>query len=192
MANSDSIISNRDNNSGIDKEEKEMEYYMGILCKWDTHTTPLYTFVDDILNGFSGDYSERVPDEFLKQVYRLRNQSVRQIDIDKWIRISPNTDPILRRLYAFWKTKCEGKFIKSSIICFIITIAIDDLCRKWFKETIRNRYHLLWHERNCPYEGTVNENDLTEFVKQYWYQPQRLERLTLEYVKRMLEPLCEN
>lgn len=196
MSNSASFLSDSYDDPSIEQdEEQQMAYYMDILRNWETYTRPLYLFTDKILNGFNGDYSERVPDEFLECVYKFRNEHVEQITIDKWVRLSSNTDPILRRLYAFWKAKCEGKFVKRSVRCFMVTMAIDDFNTKWSRSLDRSIYNLVWNKTDVwdrPRDVVPNTNDLVIQLREYWYEPMRIGRLTLEYIKKVLEPCCEN
>jgi hypothetical protein len=163
--------------------QQETEHYMSVLSRWHSREMQIHNFIHEILNGFDGDYSERVPDEFLERVYKYQGGDCQQHVIDRWVRTSCNTDPALRRLYAFWKAKCNGKITNRKIRPFMVIMAIDELYTKWYCEITHICHRLRWHDKECPVTIEQNNDDLTHYVKAFWYEPKRLERLTIDYIK---------
>lgn len=94
--------------------------------------------IDEIVHGFNGNVSEYVPDVFLDRALEYANRfespsEGKKENKLKLVRHAKNDDLGLRRLYAFWKSACRGKFT-DDIRCITIMYTIQSMCNMWLIE----------------------------------------------------------
>ncbi len=185
---------------GKQLSSEEYQYYEDLFLEIVLNDKTYDILIEQILNGYDGDFSERVPDNFLEQIYKYHYwaslDKENKHKIDEWVRLSCNTDRSLRSLYTFWKHVCGAKITKDPR-CFITLLAIRDVCHKWIREQEDYIFILLWGgadketQHNKAY-STVNDNNLVKNIMKYLYNPARVSRLSLSHIRQMVEPAFEN
>jgi hypothetical protein len=178
---------------------QEVAHFETVLFKSHESNNRLL-YIDEMLSGFNGIYDGRVPDTFLDLANKYMTWSDINLDnerqqqrVDMFVRTADNGNKDLRRLYAFWLDKCAGK-ITEDTRCFVILRTIHRMCVDWAVEQDMHLYSLLWKSpANWP-DGYIiaNQNDLVDQIKEYLFRPDRVRRLTSDYIRQLIEPMCEN
>lgn len=175
---------------------QEVAHYEAIVVKACVRNN-LPSYVDELLAGFNGIYAENVPDTFLdlanKYIRRWSDISQQEMST-RLVRIAENGSKDLRRLYAFWLERCSGKITNDTRCCVILRV-VHELCIQWAEERREHNYNLFWKdpEDRLRYpDYIINQNDLVDQIHIYLFHPDRVRRLTRDYIRQMIEHACEN
>jgi len=179
--------------------DEETKYYYkvdgSIYEIYDHHL-----YIDEIINSYHiQNLPTRVPDSFLRIVYNYCSKQNNET-IERWIRLSCNTCPKLCRLYGFWLEKCNA-IITHDVRSRLVLFAIYSLLHEWDYESSHLRTKLLWGgvddidiylSLRAQIFSTYNQNHFVRALREWLTHPQRMARLSSNYVFKMIEPACEN
>ena len=134
--------------------------------------------IDDILEGFTGKYPKRTPDDFIKKVIEHKyirgtiNQNLIYL-MRCYLKTAVNTALNLRKLYALWKKKLIKE---DSMFHYLVMNASMQLIEEDYNYNYYARLKLLYNwslnnNHKLKIKKLINNNVLTRNIKEFYAQP---------------------
>lgn len=185
------VVAGRIRNMYYDLSICDYDYYT-LLCENESEHYTFYYNVEDVTRGYTGDFSERVPDTFFTIVLRFWGIRINSELFVMHMRAAENTLPALRQLYSYWKHKgytendthliAAQMILKASYMFIAQSLKLQNLLRNRFVwNTNRNPAHFLQRPevRNLI-------QPLHHQLLGFLLTPERIRRLGRRYLGQMV------